>query len=250
MSRRLTAIAAVPVIAAVGVAMAAPAGASPLRHSNQQPWLRAAAAHVRPSVAVAPSGTCNLVVPATARLGKFETDIPTSVTGDCASRNGLKALWYTGPSLNYSDNGVTFEGSSTSTWPMFFDTDLGTRTWNGWVAVDGDNEVFTQNAPTTIIKVSSYAGLSTSRANGKTTLNTRVIRYATSLDENIPYAGETGVIQYRAVGGSAWTGLKDVVANSSGTYSFTYTTSQTREYRVVYKETSNIWGTTSATSTR
>ncbi|MBO1753559.1 hypothetical protein [Allobranchiibius sp. CTAmp26] len=249
MSRRLTAIAAVPLIAAVGVAVAAPAGASPVRQANQRTWLRAAA-HMQPTDAVAPSGSCNLVVPTTARIGKFETDIPVKATGDCASKDGLKALWYTGPDLNDSDDGITFEGSPSGTWYLYSFSSLGTRTWNGWVAIDGDNHVYTQSAPKTTVKVVSYAGLNTSRASGKTTLNTRVIRYATSLDENIPYVGETGVIQYRPVGGTTWTGLKNVVANSTGTYSYTYTTSQTREYRVVYKESATIWGSTSPTSTR
>lgn len=250
MSRRLTAIAAVPVIAAVGVALAAPAGASPIRHQNHRTWLRTAAAHTRVTDAVAPAGSCNLSVPATARISTFETDIPASISGDCASKDGLKALWYTGPNLNYSDNGIPFEGSSTGTWYLYADSSLGTRTWNGWVAVDGDNNVYTQNAPKTVIKVVSYAGVSTSRAYGKTTVNTQATRYATSLDENIPYSGATGLIQYRTVGGSTWTGLKNVTANSKGAYSYTYTTSQKRDYRVVYNETNNVWGSTSGTSTR
>lgn len=249
MSRRLTAIAALPLIAAVGVAVAAPAGASPARNAHQRTWVQAAA-HLRPSDAVAPSGSCNLVVPATARIGKFETDIPVKTSGDCAAQDALRAIWYTGPDLNDSDDGITFDGSSASTWYLYSFSNLGTQTWKGWVAIDRDNHVYTQNTATTTIKVVSYAGLNTSRAGGKTTLNTRVIRYATSLDENIPYAGETGVIQYRPVGGTTWTGLKNVVANSSGTYSYTYTTSQTREYRVVYKESATIWGSTSPTSTR
>lgn len=228
--------------------MAAPASASPGHASNGRTALRVASG-IHTSGAVVPTaGSCNLVAPATARITTFYTEIPVQVSGDCASQAGLKAIWYTGPSLNYSTDAVTIESPQSPTWYLYSDAQLGTRTWKGWAAIDGNNQVYVQNAPVTTVKVASYAGLHTSRAGGKTTINTRVIRYATSLDENIPYAGETGVIQYRPVGGTAWSGLKNVVANSQGLYSYTYTTSQVREYRVVYNEAAYIWGTTSPTS--
>ncbi len=175
-----------------------------------------------------------------------------------ALHTGLNAIWYVGPSLSDSSDSIIFSNSLRSEWPVTVgtqigdtlpETALGTRTWNGWAAVDGSNRSYTQNAPRTTVKVSSYAGLSASRTNGRTTLNARVVRYATDYYKNIPYAGETGVIQYRPVGGSTWTGLKNVVADSQGRSSYTYATSQTREYRVAYNETTYIWGTNSPVRT-
>lgn len=249
MIRRLTVAAAVPIIAGLGVALSAPANAAGGQQSNHQALLRAAA-RIAPSAAVGPSGACNLVVPTTGRVGKFITEIPVQATGDCASQPGLNAIWYVGSNLTTSVDGVIFDGSAKGTWGLFSDTQLGTRTWKGWAAVDGATNSYTQNAPTTTVKVVSYAGLHTTRAGGRTTINTRVIRYATSLDETIPYAGETGLIQYRPVGGSTWLGLKNATANSKGLYSYTYTTSQKREYRVVFNEATYVWSSVSPTSTR
>lgn len=250
MIRRCIALAAVPLIAGLGVAAAAPASAS-TGHRSDHRSLLSFAAKIKPQAATPTSGTCNLVPPATARIGAFITEIPVQVSGDCASQAGLKAIWYTGPSLNYSTDSITVEAPERPAWYLFSDAQLGTRTWNGWVAVDGNNRVYAQNSPTTTVKVVSYAGLHTYRSGGKTTINTRVIRYATSLDKTIPYVGETGVIQYRPVGGSTWVGLKNATSNSQGlySYSYTYTTSQAREYRVAFKESTYIWGSVSPTRT-
>lgn len=254
---RRTAIAAAPLIAALAVA--APASASPGQVTDHRSLMRAAA-KINASGTSGAYGTCSLVVPAKVKVQESFFAVPVRTTGGCALHPGLKAIWYVGQDLPTSDEGVLFENTYRSDWfvlgSTFGDsyenvstTPLGTRTWRGFAAVDAENHSYTQNAPQTTLKVASYAGLQASRANGKTTLNTRAVRYATSLDRNIAYAGETGVIEYRPVGGSAWTSLKNVVTNSSGAYSYSYATSQTREYRVVYDEKTYIWGTTSPTRT-
>ncbi|MEO8850286.1 MAG: hypothetical protein ABI360_01025 [Allobranchiibius sp.] len=259
MFRRRTAIAVAPLIAALAVAVAAPASASPGQGNNHRSLMRTAA-KINTSGVGGAYGTCSLVVPAKVKVQENFFAVPVRTTGGCTLHPGLKAIWYVGQDLPSSNEGVLFENTYRSDWLVigstFGDsyetispTPLGTRTWRGFAAVDAQNHSYTQNAPQTTLKVASYAGLSASRANGRTTLNTRTVRYATSLDRNIAYAGETGAIQYRPVGGSAWTGLKNVVTNSRGAYSYTYSTSQTREYRVVYDEQAYIWGTTSPTRT-
>lgn len=254
MNRRLTTLAAAPVIAGLAVALAAPAnaapsGTTPEQRSSHRSVMKVAA-KMQPNAAARPYGTCKLVVPSRVRVGALITDIPVQVTGGCVLHLGLKAIWYRGSNdLMTSEDAVVFEGASTSSWYVFSMGPLGTRTWRGWAALDSNQNVYSQNEPETTVKLVSYAGLNTTRARGKTTLNTRVIRYATSLDENIPYAGETGLIQYREKGQTSWKGLKNVVANSRGLYSYSYTTSKVREYRVVYKETTYIWGSTSPVRT-
>ncbi len=256
---RRTAIAAAPLIAALAVAGAAPASASPGQGTSHRSLMRAAA-EIDSSATSGAYGTCSLVVPTKVKVQERFFAVPVRTTGGCALHPGLKAIWYVGQDLPTATDGVLFENTYDSAWRVigstFSDsfenistTPLGTRTWRGFAAVDADNHTYTQNAPQTTLKVASYAGLSAFRATGKTTLNTRAVRYATSLDRNIPYAGEAGVIQYRPVGGSTWTGLKNVITNSQGAYSYTYTTSQTREYRVVYNESTYIWGTTSPVRT-
>jgi hypothetical protein len=59
--------------------------------------------------------------------------------------------------------------------------------------------------------------------------------------------GLRGQIQYRTPDTSTWRALKEVYSYSNGTYSYAYTTSAARYYRVVLYDASNktIWGSTS-----
>ncbi|MBO1767921.1 hypothetical protein [Allobranchiibius sp. GilTou38] len=255
MIRRLAALGALPAIAALGVAVTAPAGAATttrtVHHVSRQAMIRNIA-RIHPAASGTPYGTCKLVVPSTIRLtSDFEgdpSDMP-SLTGGCVLHGVVTASWYAGGD-NVSDAAYT----------VLFDTDIidesenldyvGVMTWKGRFAFDDQGHTYTQNAPVTTVKVGSWAGLQTSRSGSKVTINTRAVRYAYSLDMNIPWASETGVIQYRAKGGSTWTDLKAFTTNSAGATSYSYTSSATRDYRAVYTEQPYIFGTTSPTSQR
>jgi len=50
----------------------------------------------------------------------------------------------------------------------------------------------------------------------------------------------------RALGSSTWTSLKYVYPDSAGKDTYTYTSSATRDYRMVFGDTSVVWGHTSA----
>ena len=255
MIRRLAALGAVPAIAALGVAVTAPAGAASttrtVHHVSRQAMVRQIA-RVHPATSGTPYGTCKLVVPASIRLtsdfASGPSDMP-SLTGGCVLHGVVTASWYAGGD-NVSD----------AAYVVLFDTDIvdesedlayvGVMTWKGRFAFDDQGHTYVQNAPVTTVKVGSWAGLQTARSGSKVTINTRAVRYAYSVDKNIPWAGETGVIQYRAKGASTWTNLKDFTTNSAGATSYTYTSSATRDYRAVYGEQPYIWGTTSPTSQR
>ncbi|MBO1767710.1 MULTISPECIES: hypothetical protein [unclassified Allobranchiibius] len=268
MIRRI-AIATVPAIAALGVSLAAPAGAAGARPSVPSPSVRSHL-HSHKASGQSPYGTCRLVVPATARVVRPGTAVPVRVTGGCALHADSSTLagWYVGTSDNPSDY-IFFDFSNRATWELYSFTPLGTRTWRGDGALDadaasapgegsdptsggssGDDAGYAQNAPRTTVKVGSWAGLSTSRKGNTVTLRTRVIRYSTGRDENIPWAGQVGVIQYRASGATKWTALKNVRSNAAGVASYSYTSSAARDYRVVYGEAQYVWGTTSPTSHR
>ncbi|MBO1755085.1 hypothetical protein [Allobranchiibius sp. CTAmp26] len=249
---RRSAITVVPVVAALGVALAAPAVAAGGHHPVPGAAVRAMVrTHAK---SAGPYGSCSLVVPAAVRVVRPGTAVPVRVTGGCAvsAHPSTIAGWYIGPERAPVDY-ISFDFSNRSSWEVFSFTPLGTRTWLGDVAFDADSENerdYAQNAPRTTVKVGSWAGLSSSRKGNTVTLSTRVVRYSTSRDENIVWAGENGVIQYRAVGGTAWTALKNITSSAKGTASYTYTSSAARDYRVVYGETTYVWGATSPTSRR
>lgn len=258
---RRTAIASVPVIAAVAVALAAPAVAAGGHHQVPGAAVRkvlrvhdSPGQPGEPGQPGKPYGSCSLVVPATVRVVRPGTTVPVRLTGGCAveAHPSTVAGWYIGPEQAPVDY-LFFDFTNRSSWEVFSFTPLGTRTWQGDGAFDADSEKeldYTQNAPRTTVKVGSWAGLSTSRKGAKVTLNTRVVRYSTDRDQNIVWAGANAVIQYRAVGATSWTGLKNVKTGAKGTASYTYTSSATRDYRVVYGEVAYVWGATSPTSRR
>lgn len=251
MSHRVIALAAIPLSLALGAATAGHADAAARGdHNRAYHSLQSKIRAMADEPALPTIGTCKLVVPTTARVVQPEYEVPVSVTGGCALHDGPIADWYVGSDQNPSDY-ILFDNTKRSTWDLVDSTPLGARTWKGDVAFDYDEQYqYTQNSPQTTVKVGSWAGLNTSRSGSKVTLNTRVVRYSTAYQKNIPWAGETGVIQYKPFGGSTWAGLKNVTANSSGNYSYTYTSSAARDYRVVYQEATYIWGATSPTSRR
>ena len=250
MYRRLAALSALPVIAGLGVAVTAPAGAAtttPRRTSHRA--LLQDAARLHQAATGTPYGTCKLVVPSAIHLSTDAFVNGVTLTGGCALHGGISAAWYAGGDT-YLDSplAVLFDHDNTE-----FSEDLGTVgvvTWKGWFAFDDQQHTYTQNAPQTTIKVGSWAGLQTSRSGGKVTVNTRAVRFATSLYRNIPWAGETGVIQYRAKGGVNWTDLKSFTTDAAGAVSYSYATPATRDYRAVYYEQTYVWGATSPTSQR
>ena len=253
MDRRLAALGAVPAIAALGVAAAAPAGAATrtVHHVSRQAMIRDIA-RIHPTASGTAYGTCKLVVPTAIRLTSDYEGGPLnmpSLTGGCALHSGVTASWYAGGD-NVSDAAYVvlfdvgfIDGSEDPSY-------LGALTWKGRFAFDDQGHTYTQNSPVTTVKVGSWAGLQTARSGNKVTINTRAVRYATSYDDNIPWAGETGLIQYRATGASTWTNLKSFTTNTAGATSYTYTSTATRDYRAVYTEQPYIWGATSPTSQR
>lgn len=103
------------------------------------------------------------------------------------------------------------------------------------------------NSPTTDIRVGSWGGVtSTSRSSGKVSITTSSHRYATSLNRLIPWREVYGIIQYRNVGSTTWTNLKQVHPDPTGHYTYTYTVSTVRDYRLVQADAPPyIWGHTS-----
>ncbi len=76
----------------------------------------------------------------------------------------------------------------------------------------------------------------------KVTLQVYATRYAYSLDDRVAWVSARGQFQWRAPGTTTWTALKDVLTDSYGRYSYTYTISSTREYRAYFPSVSNVFG--------
>ncbi|AKU17596.1 hypothetical protein [Luteipulveratus mongoliensis] len=249
MIRRIHSVALAAVLAAgMAAAVSSPAMAADHHGSKKLDAFHKVAHDPEPGVPVI--GSCSLIAPATARVVQPFLPVAARVTGGCAINDQPVAGWSIGPEGNESDF-IFFDGARSTSWDLWDDTPLGTRTWRDDFAYTNDGTAqYTQNNPVTTVKVGSWAGVSTSRSGSKVTINTRIVRYSTSYQQPIAWAGATGVIQFKASGTSTWKSIKNVSTTSAGTYAYSYTNSGTGDYRVLYNEAAYIWGATSPTSTR
>ncbi len=229
MKARLCALAALPLVATLGVSTGS-------------------AAHASTSGTV---GSCKLVVPAKVRVSQPFYEVPVSVTGGCALHPGPNATWYPNAGKFQGDL-INFEGSKHAGWGISGNaTKLGFRTWYGGGASNVPYTYsYSQDNPVTEVRVGSWAGMWTSRSGERVTLNARAVRYATSLGRVIPWAGQTGYVQIKPTGTNTWTNLTTVTTGSDGNARTNYWDNGTADYRVTFYGSPWIWDATSPTSRR
>lgn len=124
----------------------------------------------------------------------------------------------------------------------------GRYTWRAEGAYDNTFARVFQNEPVTDVRLGSGASVSTSRSGSYVTITTSSSRYAYSTSSWVRWGGVTGTIQYW--GTSGWTNLKYAYQNSNGYYTYRFYAPRARSYRVVFPDTSSIWGSVSASSYR
>lgn len=228
----LRALAVLPVVAAIGVG-------TPLAANASVP--------VGDTV-----GTCKLVVPRAVRVSQPFYQVPVSVTGGCALHPGPDASWYPNAGI-YPGDVINFNDSKRSDWGVYGDaTKLGFRSWYGGGASNVPyTYLYSQDeVPVTLVKVGSWAGVRTARSGNMVTVSARAVRYATSLYRTIPWAGQTGFVQYKPVGGNSWSNLTTVTTRSDGNAKVSIANSTVEDYRVVFAGNQWIWDATSPTSRR
>jgi len=98
------------------------------------------------------------------------------------------------------------------------------------------------NTPVVDVRVTSRAGITATRLGGKVTVSTRATRFWTSTVTFGPWGGAVGLIQYRVPGTTTWLGLKNVASDAQGRYSYTYTVSARRDYRVLLFNATYVFG--------
>ena len=196
------------------------------------------------------AGACSLYAPSRIAIGSPFRTIAINQGPNCAAAGVVDAAWTaTHPTRGPIDI-IIYENSDRSEpFDIFGDDPLGRWTWRPEGAFDAsDNTVF-QYSPTTDVRLASYGRVAPTRTGSKVNVKTLAGRYWQAGERFIGWSAARGQIQYRTLGTTTWRGLKEVYSTSAGTYSYTYTTSAVRDYRVVlYNATNNtIWGSTSPT---
>lgn len=100
------------------------------------------------------------------------------------------------------------------------------------------------------VRVGSVSYVAATRSGATVTVATRSYRYWTSTHAFGTWGRATGVIEWRAPGTSTWHGLKNVVADNIGRYSYRYTVSTVRDYRVRMYDQPYVWGASSGVTAR
>ncbi len=221
------------------------------------------------------ASTCTVTLPNRIDVNRPYISIKFTLQSDCLLASMKSARW----KATLADGDVLHTAHFQYTFEYQFDyfdhQRLGLLTWTPGGAIGGGNPAIdatasqsetappgvdgtdsvtdvplTQNTPTTDVRVASSSTITVSRPTSTTLkINTAATRYAVTYHTFIAWAGASGQIQWRVPGTTAWNALKSVASDSAGKYSYTYTTSERREYRVYYPSVPYIFGNGSAPKT-
>jgi len=104
------------------------------------------------------------------------------------------------------------------------------------------------NAPTTVVKLGSKAGISTSRKGSKVTISSKVSHFSSTGWK--AYTHKVVGFQVRAVGSKTWKTIGFGKTSSTGRVSLRHTAAHSAYYRMSVGSTSRYWGSTSGSSRR
>ncbi|TCO49223.1 hypothetical protein EV646_103201 [Kribbella antiqua] len=194
------------------------------------------------------AGTCSLYVQSKISIGSPYRTITVKEGPNCTSAGVMDAYWTAVHPTQGEGVGADFENYARSTTVPIYDFfPLGKWTWRGdgaYKAADTTPSVY-QYSPVTDVRLASYGRVYPTRTGSKVNIKTSANRYWAGGSKFIGWSGARGQIQYRTPGTTTWKGLKDVYSTSTGAYSYTYSTTAVREYRVVLYAVSTIWESTS-----
>lgn len=199
-----------------------------------------------PAASAAPS--CSLYVASKFSIGQPYRAITVKEGPNCIDAGVTDAAWFAYHPTQGLVEGAVFQNSARSdVVDLYSSMPLGKWTWRPDGAFRADfSEVF-QYTTYTDVRLASYGRVVATRTGSKVNLKTTARRYWAGGDQFINWSGARGQLQYRVNGGTVWHPLKDVYSTTSGTYSYTYTIANTRDYRVVLNPVSTIWESTSPT---
>lgn len=206
----------------------------------------ATAATITAAAPATAAGSCSAYVPSRVSIGQYFRSYVVNEGPNCAAAGVVYASWAGYHPTQGQQDLLIFDGTRSTHWDVYdWNSPLGRWTWRPNLAWDSNyNDVY-QYTTYTDVRLASYGRVTTTRSGSKVNLKTTAMRYWTTESKFIGWGGARGQIQWRTPGSTTWHGLKDVYSNGSGAYSYTYSTTATRDYRVVLNAVSTIWESTS-----
>jgi len=208
----------------------------------------ASAGLVAASPAAVASGSCSLYVPSKLALTAPERTITVKEGPNCAAAGVVSATWTPHHATAGDGPSVTFANSARSTTFLVEGWyPVGVWTWTPNGAYDAQHVSVYQYSPKTDVRLGSYGRVYPTRSGSKVNVKTLGARYWQEGEKFIGWSYARGQIQYLTPDTTTAHTLKEVYTYSTGTYSYTYSTTAVRDYRVVFYNATNntIWGSTS-----
>lgn len=198
-------------------------------------------------------GACSMYIVSRVAVTSPTKDIVVPFGANCREAEVRFASWggYP-PSLpDYAVMNFLGAPTDTATWRVNGTGPLGRWEWRPEGAAGPDwTQVYQYGPYSTDVRYGSYGRVTATRSGSKVNVRTSAMRYWGGGSRFIGWSDARGQIQWRTPGTNTWNGLKEVYSTTSGTYSYTYTTSASREYRVILRATPQIWESTSPTVRR
>jgi hypothetical protein len=193
------------------------------------------------------AGTCSLYVPSKLTISQPYRAIAVTLGPNCNAAGVTDAYWAAfHPTQGQVEAASFYDGDQAEIIDLYDYSTLGQWNWRPGGAFDDNGNRVYQYSPYTDVRLGSYARLTATRGAGnKVTIRTGAARYWQTGRKFINWADARGQIQYRTPGSMTWRSLKEVYSSAGGAYSYTYTTTAARDYRVVLRSTGTIWGSIS-----
>lgn len=203
--------------------------------------------------AEAATSRCTLVVPAKVAISQPYHGIEVRTTGCTPGRGGIAyAAWDGYHPREGQQAQLMIQSNQRQYWNLYAYAPVGRITWRpmGAFSEDFGGSSLAQNTPTSDVRLASRARLAVTTTGPTVTLTASAKRYSPSNRTFIGWRSGAGTLQYRTVGNQTWHHLRNVTLSSDGTATWRYADWGKREYRLVMKDQSNVWGSTSATVRR
>lgn len=195
------------------------------------------------------AGTCSLLIPSKVRISTPYQAVTGRLSSNCATAGTTDASWTAYHPTQGAKEFLWFYPSTSLIWDVYsWWITPAVYTWRPSGASDANYDPIAQNQPTTVVRVGSGASIYTSRSGSYVTIKTSSSRYAYSISSWVRWGGIRGTIQYW--GPTGWTNMKYAYQNTSGYYTYRFYAPKARSYRVVFADTSSIWGSVSGSSYR
>jgi hypothetical protein len=200
--------------------------------------------------AASAAGACSLYVPSRLSISQPYQAVTLRLGSNCTAAGVVSASWTAYHPTQGLEAFASFDNTQSDIVNLYDSASLGRWNWQpDWAHDAAYNDVY-QYSPYTDVRLGSYGRVTATRSGSRVTVRTTAARYWQSGSRFIGWADARGQIQYRTPGSTTWRGLKEVYSSPSGTYSYTYPTTATRDYRVVLRSTGTIWGSTSPVARR